>query len=567
MGNGATAGYAPELLKSPQAAFKYVEDLCRSGHFHKPANGGDFATAIASAIRASHLDVLEVLLVSGNVRSLEVPPIVTAVSAGQLDALELLVSAGFDVAQTHDSSCSTALHVAAKSKSENSCACGAYLALRGSERLGRFRTTEGYTAFHVAVMKGNAIFLRYVLPCYSGQQVNALLSLPDREGRRPRALAVLLGNAEVIQVLDQYSSSDRNDFQAAALSLQIQRRKPVDEARMMAVWETFFENAMKMCLAREMQEERANAANAPKKKRQAETYGNSNYDIDILEDVDGVDQWAWTTSTKGVVIQDTPATRRAAAAEKAAAIEAAIMYWFDHVLMHRFRDGSDQYFFLRKSSGNGSEAVWLEEHIYNSYHLHAQLTVQPTPSREITEARLPRLVVDSVRLGWVTFYEAMSNRCLWLNVHTWRCENTLPLGGDPMLGPAGLWDALQDAENEEVAADGTVADSWVLVVQEPKEDPFAPSLRAQAKDGGSDQVFEWDAWDEAVQEVGGMTGGDLYRPYYYNRISGATSFAPPPNYDEIVERRGGWQLVCSEASQWAYYWYHAATGESLWVEV
>jgi len=387
--------------------------------------------------------------------------------------------------------------------------------------------------------------------------------LPDREGKSPRQLAVALGNADILQVLDQYTSADREETRVA-LSLQMKQRKPVDEARMMAVWEAFFENATKMMLAREIQEERVNAANAPRRKHQSASYGNS-YDIDVLDELDGDDQWAWTASTAKAVVQDTPASRRAAAAGKAASVEAAIMYWYDHVLMHQNRDGSDQYYFLRKSSGNGSEAVWLEDHIYASYHLHAQLTVQPTPTKEITEARLPRLVLDSLKFGWVTYYDALSNRCLWLNVHTWRCENTLPLGGDPMLGPAGLWDALQDAVNEEVEADATVANSWVLVVKEPKDDPFSPSLNAQAKSDGSDQTFEWDAWDEAVQEVGGM--GEWDQPYYYNRITAATSFTPPHNYDEINEKRGGWQLVCSEASERAYYWYHRASGESAWVEV
>jgi len=569
MGNGASACYAPQLLKSPHTAFKYVEDLCRSGHFHETGNAKDYETAIASAIRACHMDVLEVLLISGNVRELEVPPIVTAVHAGQLDVLELLVSAGFDVAQTHDPQCLTALHVAAKCRNENAAACGAYLALRGKERLGRFRTIEGHTAFHTAVKKGNAMFLRYVLPCYSDQQVADLLSLPDREGKKARQLAVALGNAEVLQVLDDHSSGLRGN-QHSSLSLQLpQKRKPVDEARMMAVWETFFENAMKMMIGREVEEERAHAANAPRGKRQAASYGRE-YDLDLLENLDEEDQWAWSASSSGAkaLVKDTPAMRRQAAAEQAAAAEAAVSFWFDHVMMHQSKVGSDLYWFVRKSDTEAT--VWLEEHIYNSYHLHGQLTVQPTPTKELIEARLPRLVLDSLRLGWVTYYDSLSNRCLWLNIHTWRCENTLPLGGDPMLGIAGLWDALQQEDVEEVVADTAVQDSWVLVVVEPKEDPFAPSLRgrggAQAKGiDGSDQVFEWDAWDEAVAEVGGVEADDV--PYYYNRITGSTSLTSPPNYDEINERRGGWQLVCSEASQWAYYWYHRASGESVWVEV
>ena len=72
----------------------------------------------------------------------------------------------------------------------------------------------------------------------------------------------------------------------------------------------------------------------------------------------------------------------------------------------------------------------------------------------------------------------------------------------------------------------------------------------------------WSEWDADVLESEQQND-----PYYYNRITGDTSLDAPPNYHEINEKRGGWALICSEQSDWAYYWFHEGTSESVWCEV
>ena len=575
MGNGASAVYAPDLLASPSRAFQYIEGLCRSGYFYQPSNADDYNTAVHSAIRAGHLDVLEILLISGNIRTLDVDPLVTAVTEGQLDALELLVSAGFDVARTSGSTCLTVFHTAAISRSEDSGACAAYLALRGGERLARFRSTEGYTAFHLAVQKGNIVFFRYVLPCYTMQQVASVLAMPDREGVLPRQLAVKKGDQELLQVLDQYSSPARGD-PSLNRSLSHGARKHVDEARMMAVWEAFFENAMKMMIAREAQEmEKREVCNNGKSSHQTGRAAKSSH-------IQPEHPWDWNSSlgvsSPQVFDSDSKSnttTRRMTAAEHAALANekaaAAAYFWFDHVLLHNSGpNDTDQYYFLRKSchydSSSINGAVWLEDHIYHCYQMYPGLTVTPTPTREIAEAHLPHLVLDSMRLGWVTYYDAQWNRCLWLNVHTWRCENSLPLGGDPLLLSVGLRASTASEPgaligDEEVHADSTVSDSWVLVACEPAfRDRFSPSADSKSILDG-----EWDAWDEAESEIYALTEKD-HQSYYYNRITGVTTYSAPANYDELIIARGGWELVMSADSQWRLYWHHTESGESVWVE-
>ena len=142
MGSGSSAlSVASEWRDGdPLAVFSSVERLCRQGHFMK--NADDFSVAVGEAIRQSQLDILEILLPSGNSRLLEPHPLLTAATHGVLDAMEILFSAGFDVAAIGDSG-RTALHVCAAQKSIDSASCASFLTLKGGLRLCRFRSVEG----------------------------------------------------------------------------------------------------------------------------------------------------------------------------------------------------------------------------------------------------------------------------------------------------------------------------------------------------------------------------------------------------------------------------------------
>ena len=131
---------------------------------------------------------------------------------------------------------------------------------------------------------------------------------------------------------------------------------------------------------------------------------------------------------------------------------------------------------------------------------------------------------------------------------------------------------------EDVYADQSVAESWVLIVTE--KEPAATNKASEnereldSTNGGGDGNI-WDIeWDSAVgrgglQDNANASAKNAEQEYYYNRLSGETSYTAPPNYADINERRGGWALCCNEESDWAYssyYWFHHETGESAWVE-
>jgi hypothetical protein len=610
MGNGV--GKLPaEALESPLSTFRYLETLCKQGYFIE--NPTDYEVAVREAIRMGQLDILEILLASGNVKNLQHYPLHTAIQHGQIDVLELLVSAGFDVAYTSNlEQGMTSLHVAANIRGNKLAAsCAAYIACRGGVRLAKFRTSEGYTAFHMAALKGNVMFLEHVLPCYSQSDITQILKMPSREGHLARALAHERGDRDVTSLMDAYTygttAASGNTNPRAATG-------PVNEARMMQVWEAFFENAMKRMISME-----SNGCELLMVDPDGMSTAMNNvrgHSMNVAKDVP-LDRWEWgddRSSGGGTLTDSEPAApgsryrsqyniRKNGSSSSIEAtfdrgnglgsssvisklndkkiieqeIQSLVMHWFAPCLVYDSSSGTDQYYMLNRS-GNG-ESMWLAQWLYETYHRYNQNSVQPTPTKlqlaEITNARLPRMVIEAIKLGWVTYFDRVSNSCMWLNVHSWAVQWVLPLGGDPLLAATGIRSEAS-VEEEDIAADQSIAENWVMVVTEYEKDKAVVTLPAKMNEvkldsksfgNNSNKVPNedndiWSEWDADV-----LRSEQQNDPYYYNRITGDTSLDAPPNYHEINEKRGGWALICSEQSDWAYYWFHEGTSESVWCEV
>ena len=199
---------------------------------------------------------------------------------------------------------------------------------------------------------------------------------------------------------------------------------------------------------------------------------------------------------------------------------------------------------------------------------------------------------DTVAHAWVNYFDESSNSHLWLNAFTWSCEQTLPLGNDPLLRSiTGLplsSSCLGSYYNgRDVAPDPAVSQSWVLVVSErtPRHRTASKSSKSEKNKGGANGGGVWDIWGDGDEDglyghrkgAGAGPAGegseskdaddsvDEGAPYYWNRLTDITQYTKPTHYDEINrESHGGWSLVCSAESDYALYWWHETSGESQW---
>jgi len=236
--------------------FKTVDDLCASGYFQQPGHLSEYSDAMSEAIKSGALDVIEVLLVGGNSRLLDPSPMILAAQFNQLETLELLCSAGFDV-DVKDSNGDTALHKCAASNKYGigeSGHCGAYLALQGGVRVLTIRNKNGETCFHIASQANNLHFMHSVLSVLNAKTMQKVLKMVDSsQGLSCRDMAKYKGHGDMVTLINQFLFDDGyGNSVYIAESKKYKKSKEVDPARLMAVWEKFFENAAKIMMADEM---------------------------------------------------------------------------------------------------------------------------------------------------------------------------------------------------------------------------------------------------------------------------------------------------------------------------
>ena len=126
----------------------------------------------------------------------------------------IFLSAGFDIAHIHTSNSNkeyfTALHYAANinNKSINTANCAAYISLKGGIKLGKLRSIDGSTCFHLASYNNNILFFEYVLSTYNtNTDIIELLNMPNRDGILCRAIAYNNGYMEIVLLIDQYTGT------------------------------------------------------------------------------------------------------------------------------------------------------------------------------------------------------------------------------------------------------------------------------------------------------------------------------------------------------------------------
>lgn len=215
--------------------FTQLESYCKYGVFQKkePAIFQQYRLLVDRSIQKSLLDNLELLIGAGRIR--EVFPLHIAAKYGSIECMELLLSAGFNP-DLLDTAGRTPLHYAAMNRSRDSVLCASLLVLSAKKGL-NLRDSYGDTAVHLAAKRNNVDVFRVIANADFTK-----LDIADTEGKSCRRIAIELDHTDILQIIDSLSPARGKMLHQGKKEMT---RSSLDNARIMQVWEKFFENAFK----------------------------------------------------------------------------------------------------------------------------------------------------------------------------------------------------------------------------------------------------------------------------------------------------------------------------------
>lgn len=534
MGNGA--GVQSFTDDSLIAKYHEIESRCKSGYYFQ--NPKEFAHVLKQAISYNLLDNLEILAVSGDMS--KAYAVHVAAKLGKLECLDLLMSAGFpgDSKDRHDR---TPLHCACSIQSQDTALCVSLLLINCPNSVKAY-DREGNTPVHIAVMNSNLLALQVM----KDQKVN-FNSIRNIEGYSPLEMAKKL---HIQLVVDFFKGKVNSTVQMEAKSKESDE---VSQARIMAVWEKFFENAF-LQAGLNMDDDEASLNDdyryhdkAPGKKKS--TTSKSSSKAAATSSSSKSDYHSYRASfmaTEDDEYDMYAADEKSAAKRASQTLEEAspfstvpyvdIQSWMSKVaLLYTDEEayGTSSYGLIDTSTMIQQWlSTYLDELYYNGWQ-HWFLFAQ---AESLEMWPLPQTMEEVALYGWMTFYDRQGNYCQWMNVVTGKLEDYLPLlqgmtidwleyyGLSPYYeddGYLSVW----------VAADQTVAKAWILVTLD--------------ESSGTSDVGE----------------------YYLNLQTGDTSWYAPTNWDSLVMEWNGWLLCCTETNPHQHFWYDPHSGDSQWVEV
>ena len=203
----------------------------------------------------------------------------------------------------------------------------------------------------------------------------------------------------------------------------------------------------------------------------------------------------------------------------------------------------------------------------------------------------PTSIAEVIRRGWINCYLSDTNECVWLHLLTYQIERYLPLGGDDLSANCGCeWG--DEGDGYWLRPPQIAARSWIVVrcsvalsddfadCKDSKSDELinkgVPSEKYESVKESSEEkkssrglVEEKGgrkALDQRAEEKEGQTSigrGEVW--YYYNRVSGHSSWEEPTGWREIVSLAGGW-ILCAEEENLLeeMYWWNESTGDVMW---
>jgi hypothetical protein len=205
-----------ESSSSITLSFDAIEKKCFSGYFKDVDKFKDYVKAFEHACKLNSLDIIEVLLKAGDIRSIN--PFHIASTNGNLEVVEILYSAGLYLFNQDHNGCSP-LHLCVMKPFIESSLCATFLCIVGGSKLLKLQDKNGNTALHYCIIYNNIPAYK-ILISYSNKDIN---SMRNKNGKTVEDLAIESGQVQF------YGKKKKKDI-------------PMDQ--IIKVWERFFENAM-----------------------------------------------------------------------------------------------------------------------------------------------------------------------------------------------------------------------------------------------------------------------------------------------------------------------------------
>lgn len=564
MGNGVVVNANPQLSE-----FSRIEKLCKSSFFFEHNN--QYSLEVEKAIEDNSLDILEVLIPSGNRKT--VKPLHVAAHYAKLDVIELLVSAGFD-SGAKDKQSQTPLHILAKNSKSDAILCGIFLILHNPKLL-KARDFEGSTPLHLAVQNNNQKMVSLLI------ENGACIDIPNGRGVTADVLAKSLGLSKIIDFINDYVSQKGASNQ----------KGQADMDRIMQVWDRFFENALK----------------GFQDNFEAETELYDKYGLTIAEPKSGKASGKSESKTTRSP-QNMPSSPHRKDDHTCAVYidndDKAYLYWFSWILCSTKGTGTSSSINYYVVSYYGEEASrWLTDHLeemgrFDLMESKSQTQLKPPKLLFTTDSKIvayPETLLQAARAGWMVFFDETVNQCSWMCVTTGQVEYYLPMGADPAAEELGLPNC--DEDPVWVSCEQMCCFQWVFVAVSnnscstgekeafqgergkkeagmncqggagklTKQIGTTISSKRGGKELGKEQApdDDWAMWDAddwghtagtSVDRTLVEGGGGERSGYYYNRVTGCSLWDAPLGYDEQVEQLDGWQL-CLDGATECLYWY------------
>ena len=424
MGNGAAT------LGGGGLTYDSVEEILRERR-RRTGDGQvdleELRLLFLEAIRLELLDVLELLMAQAP--AVKVNPVCLAANACKFESLDLIINGGAFIPSnlTEGIDGENPLHLVAKNPIPESSLCASLLIGIGGHSMVRAKTASGETIFHLAARVNNAAFVKtvaYVLATTnaSSSSVSAstsasasasalltkLLAMKDNTGLTATQIATRLRHSETLAVFDQIRSvPSRYQVDESA----------VDQARIMQVWEKFFENAARRMMGDMfLPEDDSTPILAPISPRKLKSNSNSS---------------------------------------KSGCIGAKLLgEWFQQILCHS--ESAQTCYVVNKITG---QSQWFDD-FFGAFEPYMSRQQQAPKS-------LPTCLDAACGQGWIAFFDPWKNTTSFFNTLTWATTETyLPLGeGTPRQNclELGLTSASLDPEDVWFAPDQASAARWVQV--------------------------------------------------------------------------------------------------------
>jgi hypothetical protein len=525
----------------------------------------DFQLTMKKAIVRSSLEDMESLLRKKRyVDHTDESPLHLAAQYGILDCVELLISAGYYCSKRKKDGY-TPLHCCAFNQTGDALAIATLLCIMYPTMIDAYDLNKS-TPLHLAILRYNLEVVQALI-----LQKADIYKL-NGDGRDAIDLAKSLETSQIINFI--MSTMDRK-LNATEKIIQ-----PSKE-RILEIWETFFENAFRhihgqsfMGLHDDMQSDEYDTLNIAC--TNSIVRGTSavflDFDYDDRNYLPLIDEVGTSND-----------------------MDPCVAYWLNWILCYDSSCNDDtplsyRYYVVDITGVESSR--WLYEHLeimqrVDLLERHSDDDMYIQEATAIYSLSLYEAYVQ----GWMCYFDDINNLTSWMHVPTGTCQHYLYLNdyeddhpnllrydcNSPLLGSwvgclqtcSKSWLTVIDddysmnnyVDDEYLTYDHDVYDGYngynskYEIFDDDKKSLWYDGIRNIADE--KSQAYDDDKYEKAYyskEDLQESHDYDSYNIYYYNYVTGHSSYVKPDFNGYVDEMDSKWSLFCTASSSWQWYW-------------